>query len=227
MTPVAGSTDLPATIPVFPLAGALLLPRAMLPLHIFEPRYLAMIDAALAAPGRLVGILQPDGEGGPTGSPQARSAGLRTIGCAGRITSFQEVQGGRYMIVLTGVSRFTTVEEVNEAEPFRSFRVDWSRFASDLKPGHGEEEVDRERLLEVMKRYLATRQLTADWREMGKTGSEMLVNALCVASPFAPAEKQALLECRTTAERAQTLVALAEMALAAGTDDDGSQRRMQ
>lgn len=218
---------LPSVIPVFPLVGATLLPRAMLPLHIFEPRYLAMIDAALAG-ARLVGMIQPAGEGGPTGSPVAREAGLRSVGCAGRITSFQEVQGGRYMIVLTGVSRFAPLEEVDTDRPFRSFRVDWARFADDLTPGHGEDEVDRDRLVDVMQRYLAARRMTADWREIGGAGSEMLVNALSVAAPFPPPEKQALVEALTTADRARTLIALAEMALAAGVaDDDAGERKMQ
>ena len=220
-----GHSELPPAIPVFPLLGAVLLPRAVLPLHIFEPRYLAMIDAALAG-ARLIGIVQPAGEGGPTGSPFARDAGLRGVGCAGRITSFQEMQGGRYMIALTGVSRFALAGEVESTEPFRSFRVDWAPFADDLVAGHGQDAVDRDRLVEVMRRFLAARQLTADWRDIASAGNEMLVNALSVASPFAPAEKQALLEAPTTAARAKALLALAEMALAAG-GDGGDDRKVQ
>ena len=217
---------LPATIPVFPLVGATLLPRAMLPLHIFEPRYLAMVDAALAG-ARLVGMIQPAGEGGPTGSPLAREAGLCGVGCAGRITSFQEVQGGRYMIVLTGISRFAPLEEVDTERPFRSFRVDWARFADDQTPGHGEDEVDRDRLVDVMQKFLAARRMTADWREVGSAGNELLVNSLSIAAPFPAAEKQALIEARTTADRARTLVTLAEMALAAGNAEDAGERKLQ
>lgn len=210
--------DLPATIPVFPLLGALLLPRALLPLHIFEPRYLAMVDAALSRE-RMIGIIQPEGEGGPTGSPLGRSAALRRVGCIGRLTSFQEVEGARYMIVLTGVARFTPVMETDADQPFRTFRIDAAPFAHDLVTGHGEEDVDRDRLLDVFKRYLAARQMTTDWQAIAKSTNETLVNALSMAGPFAPSEKQALLEAPSLKERARILVALAEMALAAGGEN--------
>jgi uncharacterized protein len=215
--------DLPGTLPVFPLMGALLLPRSLLPLHIFEPRYLAMVDAALAGP-RLIGIIQPEGEGGPTGSPLARSATLRRVGCIGRITSFQEVEGGRYMIALMGVARFIPLREARDDQPFRSFDIDVQPFADDLIVGHGEEHVDRDTLLSVFKRYLAARQLTTDWQAITRSSSEALVNALSMAGPFAPSEKQALLEAGSLDQRAQILTTLAEMALAGG--DGGSETRM-
>jgi Lon protease-like protein len=220
----ANVEDLPDAVPVFPLLGAMLLPRSVLPLHIFEPRYLAMVDAALSGT-RMIGIIQPEGEGGPTGSPLARSAPLRRVGCIGRITSFQEVDGGRYMIVLTGVARFTPAGETATDLPFRSFRIDATAFADDLVTGHGEDDVDRDKLLDVFKRYLAARQMTTDWQAIAKSPSETLVNALSMAGPFAPSEKQALLEASSLKERARVLITLAEMALAAG-GESGPETRM-
>jgi uncharacterized protein len=213
--------DLPTRVPVFPLLGAILLPRAVLPLNIFEPRYLAMIDAALGQ-GRYVGIIQPEGaDGGPTGSPQGRTASLSRVGCVGRITSFQEAEGGRYLIALVGEARFKPVREVDLEQSYRTFEVDYSPWANDTVPGEGEDRVDRDRLLGVLKRYLADRIPNDDWAAILESGSESLVNALSVASTFSPPEKQALVEAATIKERAATLVTLAEMALAAGDNGAG------
>jgi Lon protease-like protein len=208
-------TDLPGQISIFPLAGAILLPRASLPLNIFEQRYLQLFDDIMSG-SRLVGIIQPVGEGGPTGSPQERSAELREIGCAGRVTTYQEQDDGRLTIVLTGVARFRFLREVSTAYPYRSVDADFSAFAGDLEPGNGEGDVDRERLLDTLKRYLNQRNLKADWNSIARTGSEALINWLSVASPFGPGEKQALLEAPTLKERAEALMTLAEMELASG-----------
>ncbi len=216
--------DLPHVIPVFPLTGAILLPRAILPLHIFEPRYLAMVDAALGG-ARMIGMIQPDGEGGPTGSPMARASTLCRVGCLGRISSFQEIDDGRYVIALSGVARFAPVRELRDELPFRNFEVDYAQWAHDLEPGAGEDDIDRDHLIDVLTRFLSGRRLAADWGSIAKSGNEMLVNALSVASPFVPAEKQALLEAGTLAQRAATLITLAEMALASG--DDGSDTPLQ
>jgi Lon protease-like protein len=205
---------------VFPLPGALLLPRGQLPLNIFEPRYLQMFDEVMRT-SRLVGIIQPVGDGGPTGSPQERSAALRDIGCVGRVTTYQEHDDGRLTVVLSGVARFRVSEERRVETPYRVFAVDFAPFAADLEAELGEGDIDRERLLDTLRRYLAQRNLRADWSAIAHTGSEQLVNWLSVASPFGPGEKQALLEAATLKDRAEALITLAEMELAAGGSDPG------
>lgn len=212
-------SDLPQELAVFPLVGAILLPRASLPLNIFEPRYLQLFDDVMQS-NRLVGIVQPVGEGGPTGSPQERTAALREIGCAGRVTTYQEHEDGRLTVVLTGISRFRCGDERQVPHPYRVRGVDFAPFAGDLEAGRGEAEVDRERLLDTLRRYLAQRNLKADWTAVARAGSEKLVNWLSVASPFGPGEKQALLEAPTLKERAEALVTLAEMELASGGGGD-------
>jgi Lon protease-like protein len=207
---------MPPVIPVFPLQACILLPRASLPLQIFEPRYLAMLDDVVGG-NRIIGIVQPAGEAGETGSPQDRSAPLRPIGCAGRVTAFQELENGRLLISLTGVVRFALSDEViDPALPYRKCNVDYRRFADDFQPGLGEQRVDRDTLIDALRRYLAARGLDADWNTIGKASTEQLVNSLSVASPFGPEEKQALLEAASLKARAETLIALAEMELAGG-----------
>ncbi|MBS0241740.1 MAG: LON peptidase substrate-binding domain-containing protein [Proteobacteria bacterium] len=213
-------TDLPVELAVFPLTGAILLPRAALPLNIFEPRYLELFDDVMRG-SRLVGIIQPSGEGGPTGSPQDRSAALRDVGCAGRVTTYQEQEDGRLTIVLTGVSRFRIGSERSVPQPYRVFGVDFASFANDLEAARGEADVDRERLLETLNRYLAQRNVKADWNSILRTGTETLVNWLSVASPFGSEEKQALLEAPTLRDRAEALMTLAEMELASSGSDGG------
>jgi Lon protease-like protein len=202
----AGPGDLPGVIPVFPLEGALLLPRGVLPLNIFEPRYVAMVDAALAG-GRIIGMVQPEaaGEGAPA---------LAHVGCAGRITSFSETGDGRYSIVLTGIARFRVVEEVPSGGPFRTCRIDAAGFGRDFVARDGEGAVDRASLLRTFGAFLKQNELEADWESVGRTPTETLVNALSMMSPFGAAEKQALLEAPDLKTRAETLVAIAEMALA-------------
>jgi len=209
--------DLPQRIPVFPLAGCILLPRTSLPLNIFEPRYLTMLDDVLRG-DRIIGMIQPAGDGGETGSPEDRSAPLRPVGCTGRVVAFQELDDGRLMISLTGIARFELAKEAQVSAPYRVFSVDYQRFASDLSRGSGEEEaVDRERLLGVLKRYLEARNLQADWQAISRTSSEQLINSLSIASPFGCEEKQALLEAKDLKMRAETLMALAEMEIASGS----------
>ncbi|MEZ5851214.1 MAG: LON peptidase substrate-binding domain-containing protein [Hyphomicrobiaceae bacterium] len=219
------TSDLPGAIPLFPLAGAIVLPRAVLPLNIFEPRYLAMLDDVLKGE-RVIGIVQPTGEGGPTGSPQGRTADLNRVGCAARVTSYQETEDGRLLIGLTGLCRFVLGEEMSSVTPYRIVTVDYEPYAQDLVAGHGESEVDRERLLAVLRKFLAARNANADWNSIGQTRSEQLVNWLSLASPFGPKDKQALLEAATLKQRADVLTALAEMALAAGgsSGNDGGGR---
>lgn len=216
--------DLPASLPVFPLTGAILLPRAILPLHIFEPRYLEMFDDALRG-DRLIGIVQPAGDGGMTGSPQGRSIGLRDVGCAGRIKSYQELDDGRLMVALGGVSRFRPRSEILLDRRYRTFDVTFDDFADDLNAGLGEDAVDRDGLLEVVKRFLTHRGLQGDLDAMRRSGTEQLVNGLCLASPFTSEERQALIEAKTLADRAKLLVTLAEMEIASGQTGGG--QRMQ
>jgi len=220
--------DLPAALPVFPLRGCILLPRAALPLNIFEPRYLEMFDDALSG-SRLITIVQPartlraanDDDPDPE-SPPGTSAALRTIGCIGRITAFQELDDGRLIVSLTGVARCQLGEELVSTKPYRTFRVATEPFADDLMAGKGEQLVPRDQLLATLKRFLEARNLKADWTSIGRSATEALVNSLSVMSPYGPEEKQALLESETLKARADTLIALAEMELAAGGGDQGS-----
>lgn len=212
--------DLPQTLPVFPLGGALLLPRGVLPLNIFEPRYLAMVDAALRAGDRLIGMIQPRDRAGQLaqGDPAARPA-LHEVGCAGRITAFNETDDGRILMTLTGICRFRVLEELDTVTPFRQVRADFQSFAGDLGAETGEDEVNRSGLLDVLRRYLDANGLQADWDAIERSSNEALVNSLSMISPFGTAEKQAMLEADTLEKRNQILIALAEMALAQTRDD--------
>ena len=201
--------DLPAVMPVFPLAAALLLPRADMPLNIFESRYLAMVDTALCGE-RVIGMVQPD----ESTAASLKGPALCRVGCAGRITSFAETGDGRYMINLTGVARFRIVEELSANTPFRQCRVTAAPFAADFRAGSGEAAVDRGSVLRTFCAYLKAHSLDADWESVGRASNETLVNALAMMAPFGPAEKQALLEAPDLRARAETLVAITEMSLA-------------
>ena len=215
----AGPADLPAVIPVFPLPAALLLPRAEMPLNIFEPRYLAMIDWALGN-SRVIGMIQPD----DNATVCARGPGLCAIGCAGRITSFAETGDSRYIITLTGIARFRIVEEISADTPFRQYRIDAGPFARDFASLGNEDRVDRAAVLATFRAYLEAHNLEADWESVNRTSNESLVNTLAMMAPFGPAEKQALLEAPDLKSRAETLVALTEMTLAR---DPGAGRSLQ
>lgn len=205
--------DLPASIPVFPLAGALLLPRCQLPLNIFEPRYLKMVDDTLRG-ARIIGMVQPEGEAAIAGSHDADAVpALMAVGCAGRLTSYTETQDGRTLITLTGIARFRISAELDATTPYRQCAVDWDEFAGDLIPELDADKVSRDRLLEILKQYLDTHGMQADWRAIKLSTNETLVNSLCVISPYGPREKQALLEAKTLEDRNQMLIALTEVAL--------------
>jgi len=210
-------TDLPPRLPVFPLRGAILLPRATLPLNVFEPRYLAMIDAAMSG-ARVIGIIQPAGRDEGEDGPLSSNISLKRVGCAGRITSYQELDDGRLIVTLTGVARFEIVEEAPSAKPYRIVTARYDRFAQDLTEGLGEDDVDRTNLLRVLKAYLDANRMKADWSAVTRASSEFLINVLAVMSPYGPEEKQALLEAADLKTRADVLVALAEMELASGGD---------
>ncbi len=214
--------DLPPRIPVFPLRGAILLPRASLPLNVFEPRYLQMLADVLAG-ARFLGILQPARVDGTLDreSPTGKSAPLRSIGCVGRVSAYQELDDGRLAISVTGVARFEVVGEAVTDKPYRILSVSYDRFSRDFSAGLGEEQVDRANLLAVLKDYLDQHQLEADWQAIERASSESLVNSLSVMSPYGSEEKQALLEAPDLRARAEVLVALARMELA-GTGGAGS-----
>jgi Lon protease-like protein len=201
--------DLPEILPVFPLAGALLLPRGQMPLNIFEPRYLAMIDASLRG-ARIIGMIQPDA----IHSGDEERPTLFHVGCAGRITQLSESGDGRYLIELTGIARFRVVEELTVDTPFRQCRVTFAPFADDFEARKGEEDVDREALLVALTAFLKANNLQADWKGIESAPNEALVNALAMMSPYGAAEKQALLEAPDLRERAEILVAMTEMELA-------------
>lgn len=214
-------SDLPHEIAVFPLRGAILLPRIALPLNIFEPRYLEMIDDVMRG-NRLIGMIQPLQAVDDTESPAGKGAPLRQTGAAGRITSYTETDDGRYLITLTGVCRFAVREEISTDRLYRCCAVDFAPFEADLTEGTGEDEVDRSHLLKVLKTYLDANDLKADWQAIHKSSNEFLVNTLSMISPYGPEEKQALLEAKSLKSRAEVLVALAEMQLAARDDGSGS-----
>ena len=207
--------SLPEVIPVFPLPGVLLLPRAMLPLHIFEPRYRAMIRDALDDEG-IVGMVQPCAEGTDPANPP-----IYGIGCAGKIQNSEKLDDGRYMIALQGIARFRIDRELaRHPDGYRTVHADFEGFGDDLDARRSGP-VDRDGLLEALRGFLARRGLSADWDAVGKADDEMLVNALSMGCPFAPNEKQALLECGDTGERARMLGTLFAMSgFEAANDDD-------
>lgn len=210
--------DLPGTLPIFPLAGAMLLPRGVLPLNIFEPRYVSMVDAALRSGDRLIGMIQPQTVG--PADAGTRPA-IHDVGCAGRITGFNETDDGRILMTLTGICRFKVSQELDAMTPFRQVKADYAPFANDLEAGSGELDVSRTALLDVVRRYLDANNLQADWDAIEQSSNEALVNSLSMISPFGPQEKQAMLEADSLEQRNQILIALAEMALAqTQTDDD-------
>lgn len=204
--------DLPDIVPVFPLAGALLLPRGNLPLNIFEPRYLAMVDAALAG-DRLIGMIQPAAE--RSGAPP-----LEAIGCVGRITEWAETGDGRYHITLTGITRFRVLEETTERTLFRTCRISAANFASDFVPRLGEDAVDREAVLDALRAFSEARAIEVDWSDIDEAPNEALVNALSMMSPYGAREKQALLEAPDLKTRAELLVAITEIDLAGPDGSD-------
>jgi Lon protease-like protein len=203
------SADLPETIAIFPLPGALLLPRARLPLHIFEPRYLAMIDDTLKTQARLIGMIQPFEA--PGGADR-----LHSIGCAGRITAFSETEDGRYMITLSGVSRFRVLREVEGFTPYRRCDISWAGFEHDRGLTEKDPGLDREPFLDLLNRFFRSQGLSTDWDAVREAEDELLINSLSMLCPFPPEDKQALLEASTLPTRRETLVTLIEFSLHGG-----------
>ncbi|MFN3672050.1 MAG: LON peptidase substrate-binding domain-containing protein [Bosea sp. (in: a-proteobacteria)] len=209
-----GPQDCPDVIPVFPLSGALLLPRGQMPLNIFEPRYLAMVDEAIRS-HRVIGMIQPE----PETSRQASAPALLQVGCIGRITQFAETGDDRIILTLTGISRFRVVEELSVTTPYRQCRVSYDDFAIDFTARAGEEGVDRNGLLKALRAFAKANDLKIDWKGVNEAPNEALVNAISMMCPFGPREKQALLEAHDLRNRAEVLVALTEIELARGGGD--------
>ena len=206
-----GPDALPDTIAVFPLPGALLLPRGQMPLNIFEPRYLAMTDDALRSGHRLIGMIQPD----PTHpGPDQNKPNLFRVGCVGRITQFAESGDGRYLIQLTGIARFRIEEELPVATLYRQWRVSYQPFVDDFVARKGEDAVDRKALLRALNEFLKASNLKADWKGIENAPNEALVNALAMMSPYDAAEKQAMLEAPDLKTRAEILIAVTEIEIA-------------
>ena len=208
--------DLPDVIPVFPLPGALMLPRSRLPLHLFEPRYLAMLEDALKTPERLIGMVQPNA------APDGRTGGtgLHSIGCVGRVTQFSETEDGRYMVTLTGLSRYRIIEEIEGFTPYRRAKISWDGFERDLGPVDEDPGFDRDRFLKLLERFFVARELQTDWESLEDADDELLINSLSMLLGFEPEDKQALLEAPSLSTRRETLVTLIEYALRGGSDEE-------
>jgi Lon protease-like protein len=210
MPPFAHIEDLPDILPVFPLSGVLLLPRGRLPLNIFERRYVAMFDDALASQ-RLIGMIQPN-----DGEPQDTGPALFPVGCAGRITSFSETEDGRYLVTLDGVARFRVVRELPLHRGYRRVAADWSSYHGDLieEPCA----IDRPRLTDLLQAYFRQQGLSANWEAIGATPDEKLLTSLAMICPFEPREKQALLEAGCLSDRARLMMTMIEIAVAGNVD---------
>ncbi|MEP1767032.1 MAG: LON peptidase substrate-binding domain-containing protein [Sulfitobacter sp.] len=206
--------DLPAIIPVFPLDGALLLPRSRLPLQIFEPRYLQMFEDALKTSERMIGMVQPNVVPGREGT------GLQTIGCAGRITQFSEQDDGRYMVTLTGISRYRIIDEVEAFTPYRRCEISWEGFDLDLGGATDDVGFNRQSFLDALGRYFDMRGLSADWDALKDADDELLINSLSMMLDFDAEDKQALLEAPSLSTRRETLITLIEYALRGGNEGE-------
>ena len=205
--------DLPDIVPVFPLPGALLLPRSRLPLHLFEPRYLQMLEDVMKTSHRLIGMIQPYDAPGQNGK-------LHSIGCSGRLTAFSETEDGRYMITLSGMSRFRIVKEVEGFTPYRRCEVAWNGFERDLGPTETDTQFDRVEFMNLLGQFFDDRGLSTDWESLQEAEDELLINSLSMLCPFDPEDKQALLEAPSLSTRRETLVTLIEYALRGGTNDE-------
>ncbi len=208
------AADLPDVLAVFPLSGALLLPRSRMPLQLFEPRYLAMLDDVLKTDGRLIGMVQPNEVPGREGP------GLQLIGCVGRVTQFSETEDNRYMITLTGISRFRVLSEVEGFTPYRRCKVSWDGFARDLGAAEHDTDFDRGAFMSLLQRYFETLGLSTDWETLKDAEDELLLNSLAMLLDFSAEDKQALLEAPSLATRRETLVTLIEFALRGGAGED-------
>ena len=202
--------DLPKALPIFPLPKAVLLPGTRLPLHIFEPRYLAMVEDCLKTPHRLLGMLQPTGDDGR----------LHSIGCAGKLTQFSETEDGRYMITLTGISRYRIDNEIEGFTPYRRFNVHWDGFEKDREVPEQDSKFDRDVFFNLLKKFLEGEGLSTDWETLQQADNELLINSLSMMLDFDLEDKQALLEAPSLQTRRETLTTLFEFSLRGGSDDE-------
>jgi Lon protease-like protein len=210
--------DLPPVLPVFPLTGALLLPHARMPLNIFEPRYLTMVDAAMDG-ARMIGMIQPR----EPGEEMTLKPALANVGCAGRIVSYAETEDGRYLITLAGIVRFRVARELEKPGPFRQVQPDYAPYTGDLDLPGPDLDIARERLTASLRLYMARRNMQTDWQAIAEAPVEPLINTLSMICPFEPAEKQALLEASDLRARADVLIALIEMANAGPPPSGGAE----
>ena len=205
--------DLPKIIPVFPLTGAVLFPKTQLPLNIFEPRYVQMLNSTLATPHKLIGMIQPNSGGDNS---------LKKVGCVGRVTSYNETDDHRYLITLSGIIRFEIESELDTTTQYRQFAVNYENFITDLK-SEDVTNIDRESLLKLIKKYLKNKSLLADWDIIQQTPTEQLINYSGVLVPFTPEEKQLLLEAKTIMGRSRALEALYQSYTVEETADTSTQ----
>lgn len=219
--------DLPRVIPVFPLTGILLLPGGKLPLNIFEPRYLAMVRDALADEQRMIGMVQPrlpdpdDNRGPADMAALMEQPEIYATGCAGRITAFSESDDGRYMLTLSGICRFDIAEEMTLRDGYRRILADYRRFRGDLS-AQPDADIDRDRLLAVVRQYFQQQDIKASWETVEATPNDRLVTSLAMTCPFSPNERQALLEASDLTARADMVITLLEMALLDSSGDSGT-----
>ena len=200
-------------IPIFPLPGALLLPGSKLPLNLFEPKYLLMLEDVLKTPERLIGMIQTKES---KNTKNKDSSALHKVGCAGRVINFTETEDSRYLITLSGISRFEFIEEINSDTPYSNAKVNWSKFPEDQKNHSTNVDFNRKEFFEILSKYFDVAQLSSDWDSLKTADEELLVNSLAILCPFDPEEKQALLEAPSLQDRRETLVTLMEMTLKAG-----------
>ncbi len=212
LQPPGSLADLPARVRLFPLEGALLLPRAAMPLNIFEPRYLAMVTDAMAS-DQMIAMIQPRAE------PQAARPPLYRVGTIGRITQYGETGDGRFLITLTGLARFRLVRELAATTPYRQAEADYAPYQSDWSPAAPLAATARADVESTLRHFLDTQDLSADWDAVRTADDESLVNTLCAVCPFTPAERQALLEAPTLAERTSTLTTLMRFARGEASDE--------
>ncbi len=207
------SKSLPTSIPIFPLSAGIILPQGHLPLNIFEPHIIDLVDFAMIK-DRLIGMVQPKFNIKQSKAAKTKDTPLCSVGCVGRITSLQESGDGRYLIILTGICRFNVVSQDTQHSHILVGEVSYKKFASDFQNDKSTDEVDRDHFLTVLTKYLEANKLKTDWDDVAKASTDTLVNAIAMVSPFGPADKQALLEAETISERANTLIAITEMELA-------------
>ena len=210
------TNNLPKEIPLFPLPGALLLPKSKLPLNLFEPKYLTMLNDVLKTEDRLIGMIQPVSS--PEGTQSSRK--LHQIGCAGRVVSFNETKDGRYLITLEGICRYRYLDQTEGFFPYLKGRIAWDSFSEDLKSTRPDENFNRSNFLNILSKYFAAAQLSSDWSSLKNADEELLINSLSMLCPCDPEEKQALLEAPSLEYRRETLVTLMEFSLQGGLDEE-------